>query len=167
MKKGLMLLLLPAWVSAFASATSLNLPGDGWVSWNVEAVANAPNWCCLDWNGSTSAKPAACDLDGPKQGYSNSKGDTTAQMRVYARFNAGKLERIQALAASCQVTSKTAIKQLVVSEDASIAWLDSVTTNAVASKPHRQQRRKPQVGVVLVRSSARRRGRPCCCGGDA
>jgi hypothetical protein len=123
--------LLPA----SASATNLNLPRDGWASWQIETIANAPNWCCFDWNGPASSKPAACNLDGPKQGYSNSgKDDTTAQMRVYALFNAGKLERIQTLATSCQVTSKTAIKELVISEAASIAWLDAVTTNDVSSK---------------------------------
>jgi HEAT repeats len=109
------------------AAPALSMPRDGWVSWSVAAVDGAPNWCCLDWNGNT-AKSATCDLDGREQGYSNrGKGDTTNEMRIYARFNAGKLEQLRALAASCPVKTNTAIATLDgIAAEKSVAWLTGI-----------------------------------------
>jgi hypothetical protein len=113
-------------ISATSAAQSPSLPRDGWVSWRVEPVDGAPNWCCLEWQGK-SPRAATCDLDGREQGYSNSGSDTTNDIRVYARFNAGKLERIRALAASCPVKSNTPITTRDgVSAEAGVTWLVSV-----------------------------------------
>lgn len=121
------LALLLNFVSATSVAQGLSLPRDGWASWRVEPVDSAPNWCCLEWQGK-SPRAATCELDGREQGYSNSgRGDTTSDIRIYARFNAGKLERIRALAASCPVKSNTPIATLEgVSAEAGVTWLVSV-----------------------------------------
>ena len=123
------LALLLNFVSATSVAQGLSLPRDGWASWRVEPVDGAPNWCCLEWQGQPkSPRAATCDLDGREQGYSNSgQGDTTNDIRVYARFKAGKLERIRALAASCPVKSNTPIAALDgVLAEAGVTWLASV-----------------------------------------
>jgi HEAT repeat protein len=113
--------------NASAATQDLATPRDGWASWPVAAVANAPNWCCLEWH-EKSVTPATCNLDGPQQGYSSSgRDDTTNETRIYARFNAGKLTRLRTLAASCPVKTETAIKAMnEVSADASVAWLVGV-----------------------------------------
>lgn len=112
-----------------ASAASINLPRDGWVSWPIAAVDGAPNWCCLNWNG-TNAKSATCELDGRDQGYSSSGNETTSEMRVYARFNAGKLERLRALGASCPVKTNTPIANADgVTLEKSVTWLTGIINN--------------------------------------
>lgn len=112
-----------------ASAAGINLPRDGWVSWPVAAVDSAPNWCCLNWNG-TDAKAARCELDGRDQGYSSTGNETTGEMRVYARFNAGKLGRLRALAASCPVKTNTPIANVDgVTVEKSVAWLTGVVND--------------------------------------
>jgi HEAT repeats len=117
-------------VNLAVAASGLSLPRDGWVSWSVAAVDGAPNWCCLDWNGST-ARSATCDLDGREQGYSNSgKGDTTNEMRIYARFNAGRLERLRALAASCPIKTNTSVATRDgIAAEKSVAWLTGIVSD--------------------------------------
>jgi hypothetical protein len=129
-----MLLLFFIGTTASAAARDISPPRDGWASWPVAAVANAPNWCCLEWFGN-SAKAATCNLDGPEHGYSNNgRSDTTTEMRIYARFNADKLERLRTLATSCPVKTNTPIKSMNdVSSDASIAWLAGVVYAQSAS----------------------------------
>ncbi len=116
-------------MTADVNAAALQLPRDGWVSWEIETVDDAPAWCCFDWN-SNRARPKACKLDGRDHGYgSSSDQDTVDTMRVYARFGAGKLERIRALAASCPVQTLTpvhAIEDVAASE--SIEWLNRIVT---------------------------------------
>ncbi len=127
-------------ISATSAAPGLSLPRDGWASWRVEPVDSAPNWCCLEWQGK-SPRAATCDLDGREQGYSNSgRGDTTSDIRVYARFKAGKLERIRTLAASCPVKSNTPIATLDgVSTESGVTWLVSVVNaeSGAAKSEHR------------------------------
>lgn len=101
----------------------LKLPRDGWVSWEVPAVEDAPDWCCLDWSGG-QATPTACKLDSSDHGYSARDGATTDSVRVYARFSGGAIQRVRALSASCPVQTRTEIQQLgSVSEDDSARWL--------------------------------------------
>jgi HEAT repeats len=125
------LLVFLTCANAKAATQDLSPPRDGWASWPVAVVANAPNWCCLEWHGK-SANPATCNLDGSQQGYSSSghsddRSDTTTEMRIYARFNAGKLTRLRTLAASCPVKTGTPIKVMNdVSADGSVAWLVGV-----------------------------------------
>lgn len=107
-----------------ARPAELQLPKDGWVSWQVEAVEDSPAWCCWNsWDNGVADK-AACKLDGEHQGYGSNDKTHTDAVRVYARMAGGKVERLRAFAASCPVESRTPIQKLEnVSTDDSARWL--------------------------------------------
>jgi HEAT repeats len=108
-------------------AATLQLPRDGWVSWDIDTVADAPAWCCFEWN-SSRAQPKTCQLDSRNHGYgSSSDQDTVDTMRVYARFNAGRLERLRALATTCPVQTLTPVRHIDgVASGESIEWLNRI-----------------------------------------
>lgn len=112
-----------------ASAATLQMPRDGWVSWEVETVPNAPAWCCFEWN-SNQAQSNTCQLDRRDHGYgSNSDQDTVQSMRIYARFRAGKPDRIRALATACPVQTLTPVHRIDgVEAGESIEWLNRIVT---------------------------------------
>ena len=97
------LLLIPAFLAP-ANAGEPKLPRDGWASWQVPAVDNAPAWCC--WNSWRPGDVAhiPCPLDTMNsRGVGVSVGDrdrdmTTSALKVYARTTAGKIDRLQVLA---------------------------------------------------------------------
>ncbi len=126
---------LALFMASHATSASLVLPRDGWVSWEVPAVADAPSWCCFsdNWKG-TEASSKLCKLDGKDYGYgSRGKNETADAIRVYARFAAGQLERLRALSASCPVTAETTIRDLdKVSTDESVKWLAGIASQNVA-----------------------------------
>lgn len=128
--------------TAFASrvlAAELALPSDGWVSWEVPAVDDAPDWCCWSWN-STDTNPQTCRLDRAPKGYGNRDGATTDSIRVYARFADGKIERLRALSATCPVKAETEIRDLgAVPVDASARWLASLVKDAEVDAVTRHQ----------------------------
>jgi len=117
------LLLIPALLSQ-ADAAQPKLPRDGWTSWQVASVEKAPAWCCWsswrDGNGS----PIPCPLD-REDGFGVGDRDaTTDTVKVYARTTNGKIDRLQVLAASCPVETKTPVQELPdVSADDSARWL--------------------------------------------
>lgn len=93
-------------------AQSLNLPRDGWTSWDVPAVDDAPAWCCFhDWQ-QRKAQNGRCDLDGKNYGFGSNDNARTEHVRVYAKLVGGKVERLRALAPTCEVTSATPIQHL-------------------------------------------------------
>jgi hypothetical protein len=99
------------------------LPRDGWVSWDVPAVENAPAWCCFNWKNDDAA-PGSCNLDGHSNGFSSRDHQTTNTMTVYARTAGGKLDRLRMFAATCPVEAKTPIHELAdVTSDDSARWL--------------------------------------------
>jgi hypothetical protein len=108
-------------------AAEIPLPKDGWVSWQVDAVENAPAWCC--WSGwEDRAEIKSCQLDGERLGFGPRDHGTTDSVRVYARLAGGKVERLRALAAACPVEAKTPILKLDnVSTDDSARWLMDLT----------------------------------------
>ena len=112
-------------------AANLNLPRDGWASWQVPAVDNAPSWCCFgdDWRTPDNVRKT-CQLDEKDYGYgTRGRDETTDQIRVYAKFSAGKLERLRALSASCAANATTPIQNIAgVTADESAAWLLEVVT---------------------------------------
>jgi HEAT repeats len=142
-------------VSATAAAQGLLLPRDGWASWRVEPVDSAPNWCCLEWQGK-SPRPATCDLDGREQGYSNrGRDDTTSDIRVYARFKAGKLERIRTLAASCPAKSNTPIATLDgVSAETGVTWLVSVVNEESGNTKSEKRLGSDAIAAIAVHRGA-------------
>lgn len=118
-----------------ALASGLAVPTVGWISWQIPAVAGAPNWCCfgdLRHDGDTDRQ--ACQLDGNNHGYgSRDREETSGEVRVYARFAAGRLERLRALAASCPVTAKSAIRDLAnMTVEDSTKWLIGILTQVNA-----------------------------------
>lgn len=110
--------------SAHAIGLELPLHRDGWASWEVPAVENAPDWCCFaHWNGrAVPSRP--CVLDGTHNTYGGRDDATTDSIRVYARFADGRVERLRALSSTCPVQTDTEIRDLgAVSADDSARWL--------------------------------------------
>ena len=115
-----------AFVSQARSA-ELQLPKDGWVSWEVQAVEDSPAWCCWSSWDNGVADTSTCKLDADRQNTGSRDNTKTDAIRVYARFAAGKVEKVRALAAACPVESKTPIKKLDnVATDDSARWLVGV-----------------------------------------
>jgi HEAT repeat protein len=108
-----------------ALAAELKLPADGWSSWEVAAVDDAPAFCC--WNNGRTARGGSwstCKLDGNDGGFGSRDDETTDTVRIYARTVGGKVDRLRALSASCPVEAATAIHDLgAVAEDDSARWL--------------------------------------------
>jgi HEAT repeat protein len=127
-------------VGAVAHGAELDLPRDGWVSWQVPAVENTRAWCCFSGWVNGVQKPAACKLDERSDGYNSRDDDATVDsIVVYARLNAGKLERLQALSPSCPVETKTPIRPLQdIGADDSARWLiDLAKVGGRDVPPHR------------------------------
>lgn len=110
-------------VSTQVHAADLPLPKDGWASWQVEAVEDAPESCCFSsWKGAPDAR--TCDLDNDNQSYGSRDDAKTDTVRVYARFANGKVQRLRAFAASCPVKSKTPVQNLEgISTEDSARWI--------------------------------------------
>ncbi len=111
-------------LTTHADSAELAFPKDGWAGWQVEAVEDAPAFCCWsDW-GEPVDDTTTCKLDGDRQGFGTRDHAKTDAVRVYARFANGKLERLRTLAASCPVETKTPIQKLDgISTDDSARWL--------------------------------------------
>lgn len=101
------------------------LPRDGWVSWEVATPEDTPFWCCWSSWDQRVASQKPCNIDERHSGYdTRHDGATTDAARVYARTTGGKLDRLQILAASCPVESKTPVHELTdVTTDDSVRWL--------------------------------------------
>ncbi len=110
-------------LAAAAITAELNVPREGWASWEVPAVEEAPDWCCYSASGARQP----CALDDQGHGYSSRDDATTDTVRVYARFTDGKIDRLHTLAATCPVESDTQIQEISgVSADESARWLISL-----------------------------------------
>jgi HEAT repeat protein len=110
--------------AAQAGAAGPTLPRDGWVSWEVEAVEGAPDFCC--WSGwdNSAATRKACVLDDDRGSFGNRDKQTTDAVRVYARTVAGKIDRLRALSAICTVEARTPVANLgTLAADDSAHWL--------------------------------------------
>jgi len=117
-------LLIALIAAPAARAADPKLPQDGWVSWPVDAVDGAPSWCCFDSRKGRDAAHGACKLDDRSNGFGNRNDETTDAVQVYARTTGGKLDRLQVLATSCPVETKTPVQQLDgVSVEDSAHWL--------------------------------------------
>jgi len=106
-----------------AHAAELTLPRDGWASWQVDAVEGAPDWCCWSSWDDRGGSREACKLDGTRQGYGTRGDATTDAVRVYARLEGGKINRLRVLSASCPVETATPIRVINTTTDDSAAWL--------------------------------------------
>jgi HEAT repeat protein len=119
-----LMLLAPLALLAPAHSAEPKLPRDGWVSWQVPAVENAPAWCCWG-NGRTGNLPAiTCPLDRADGFGVGDRDSTTDMVKVYARSAGGKIDRLQVLAASCPVETNAPVQELGgVEADDSARWL--------------------------------------------
>lgn len=106
-----------------AHGAELKLPRDGWVSWQVASVPDAPNWCCYD--SDRDPRRMSCKLDDNVHGYGSRDGDyKTDAVKLYVRLAAGKVEKFQTLSASCPVEANTPIQDLgTVDENDSARWV--------------------------------------------
>jgi hypothetical protein len=120
------------------------LPRDGWASGEVEAVENAPDWCCWNSRNEGGAPRTSCRLDSDHGSFGNRDDATTNSVRVYARTTGGRIDRLRALSASCRVETATPIRELgPVTTDDSARWLighgkarslsDDIRENALAA----------------------------------
>ena len=121
-----------------AHSAELKLPRDGWVSWEVPATENAPAWCCWGPGQTGSAPPTTCRLD-HRQGFGIGGGHreaTTETVKVYTHLTAGKIDRLQVLAASCPVQTNTPIQALdpVTAEDSARWLIDRVRQDGAARR---------------------------------
>ena len=108
-----------------AHGAELKLPRDGWVSWQVASVPDAPNWCCYASWSDRDPRRMSCKLDSNVEGYGSRDDDyETDAVKLYVRLAAGKVEKIQTLSASCPVVANTPIQDLgTVDEDDSARWV--------------------------------------------
>ena len=120
-------------LSTQTRSAELTLPKDGWASWQVDAVEDAPDWCCWEsWD--TSAPPATCKLDEDRNGYGSRDHRTTDSVRLYAHLVGGKVDRLRSLAANCPVEARTPIRDLgAVAADDSARWLITLAKDAKGS----------------------------------
>lgn len=123
--------LFLAWIGAHAEGTELKLPTEGWARWRVPAVAGAPDWCCF---GDRANQRGVCDLDARHGSYGTDSDDAPADhTMVYARFKAGKLQRLRAYGPSCRVETKSSVADLGdVDVDVSARWLAAQLTTRAA-----------------------------------
>lgn len=118
--------LVAVTLASQAFAAELTLSRDGWTSWEVAAIDDAPAWCRFSSRDSGKAGEP-CQLDGSSGGYGNRNGETTGSIRVYARLADGEIERLRALSATCPVQANAEIEDLgTVAADDSARWLAAV-----------------------------------------
>ncbi len=113
----LVLTLLAPTVGAAAEAPR-EFPVDGWYSWQVAAVDDAPGWCCVHWNRGRSTA-TACDLDANdfNFGHFNFADDGShaadeAELQVYALIRDGEAVRVRAMSPACPVESQGSASRL-------------------------------------------------------
>jgi hypothetical protein len=123
------LVSLAAGFAAFALSSSgataeLTLPPDSWASWQAAAVEDAPDMCCWIGMKGDAASRSVCKLDDQRGNLGNRDNAKTDAVRVYVRLEGGKIERLRALSASCEVETTTPIRDLgEVAADDGARWL--------------------------------------------
>ncbi len=111
-----------------ALSEDLNLSADGWHTWRVDAVDEAPAWCCAVWRDGR-VHQQVCDLDARDTGFSHMDDErytpAPAQMQLYAQRRDGKIKRLLAYGPSCEVTSTDPIiDHGYIDSDTSLDWLE-------------------------------------------
>jgi HEAT repeat protein len=138
MTRSAVLLSMLCFVTSSALAAELKLPRDGWASWQVPAVDDAPAWCCWSWRDDKNAAPKPCQLDVADDSFGNRDDAKTDTIRVYARFEAGRIQRLRALSATCPVQTNKPVADLgTVSADDSARWLAGLLQSNNVDEPTR------------------------------
>jgi hypothetical protein len=110
--------------SSPGAAAGIEIPAEGWASWEVAAVDGAPDMCC--WNGMKpgTAARSACRLDDQRGNLGGRDNLTTDAVRVYVRVASGKVDRVRTLSATCPVEAATPVRDLGSHDaDDSARWL--------------------------------------------
>ncbi len=84
-----------------------SVEGDGWHRWSVDAVDNAPSWCCYTWRNK-DVQSTACQLDDDINSYGSSKDDqavTANRIQIFAKLKNGRVERLHAFGCTCEVNT--------------------------------------------------------------
>lgn len=108
-----------------SQASTIELPENGWTSWEVEAITDAPQWCCVDWKHDHS-RPSVCHLD---TGYNRFKHftrlyPTRSMMKLYTYTQNGRIDRLHTLSSNCPVDTNTTITNRTdISTTTSTHWL--------------------------------------------
>jgi hypothetical protein len=100
---------------------------DGWHSWKVAAIESASPICCFAWRRGVMSR-CGCNLDGHSSGFGSADEvpDTSGELQIYVRTEAGRVREIRALSADCPVTAEAEIAALdPVSSSESIGWLST------------------------------------------
>lgn len=117
--------LLLAVLPVLASGDALpNLSENGWYSWDTEAVADLPGWCCFEYEDKHVSQ-RSCDLD---RSHDFGSTDEMPKMgkwaRTYALIADGQVRRVRTLHQQCDVKAGTPIKHLgKVDNSAGVTWL--------------------------------------------
>jgi hypothetical protein len=105
-------------LASHARGAELTLARDGWSSWEVAAVDDAPEWCCWSensWSDSGNFRNAPrtpCRLDSRNQSFGSRDDTTTDTVRIYARTVSGTIDRIRVFSATCPVDGSVGIRDL-------------------------------------------------------
>lgn len=122
------IVLIGCLAGGHAAAALSDIDGNGWFTWRVTATADAPNWCCYEWNGGISTT-RSCDLDTRQGNFGahSDYADNVDQMQIYALLDAGVLIKLRTVSAQCPVTSRSAISDLgTVDVIQSVKWLEKI-----------------------------------------
>ncbi|HEY0229704.1 MAG TPA: HEAT repeat domain-containing protein [Dokdonella sp.] len=104
--------------AAEADLSSRVNAADGWSGYRVPLVAGVGEPCCFDEHAA-SAQHGRCDLDGRHWSFGSHDGvrpsSNAAELAVYLHVAGGHVDRVRAVAASCDVHSATPVR-----------WIDAV-----------------------------------------
>jgi HEAT repeat protein len=151
MNRTVAFMIVFALTSARAPAAELTLPRDGWVSWQLPAVVDAPAWCCFGDGRRPTGGNTSCRLDESQHGYSSQDDERTDSIVVYAHFAGGRLHRIRALAESCPVEVNGGISHLTdISDEASAHWLANLLAQKGADSEELNRRLRSDVTAALA-----------------
>jgi hypothetical protein len=135
-----------------ALSAELTLSQDGWSSWQIGAVSDAPDWCC--WSDDRNFRDASrmsCRLDASSQSYGSRDHATTDVVRVYAHTAGGKIDRLRVLSASCPVETATPIHDLGrVADDDSARWLMNLAKQRDAGTAGRHDNENDALAALAV-----------------
>ncbi len=98
---------------------------DGWKTWQVEAIDDAPEMCCFNWrNGEVSKQSCHLDRD---QGWFVSRSEPAvpgSTVQIFVLLEAGTIKQLRALSSSCSVTANRKIADLgPMNSDESVSFL--------------------------------------------
>lgn len=98
--------------AAIAAPASFLPATQGWVSWDVPATEDAPAWCCFGNDDARTTGASHCDLDAQPNGFGSRNRERTDTLRLYAKLEGGRIERLRALAPTCEVRSASPVQAL-------------------------------------------------------